>query len=275
VKRLERQFAALRGRGELALLPYVSIGFPSRELTAELAIELVRAGADGLELGIPFSDPLADGVTLQRVSHEALEAGITLADAFGTARTVRASTEAPLIFMSYYNPIQRRGLGQFCAAAAEAGIDGLIVPDLPLEETNPLREACAATGLALILMVAPTTPASRLAATCAKAEGFIYCVSLIGVTGARQALAQQVPALLARVRAYTSLPLVVGFGISRPEHVAALSSVADGAIVASALADLLEKAAPDQRLRAGAEYIRSLKAACLAPHAATKLPAPP
>jgi len=262
VSRIDATFARLRERGETALLPYLSVGFPARGETAALAIELLRAGADGLELGIPFSDPLADGATLQRVNQRSLDAGFRLADAFATAREIRATTDAPLVFMSYYNPIERRGPEMFCAEAAAAGADGLIVPDLPVEESEALRAICAARGLQLITMLAPTTPDERMAAACARAEGFVYCVSVVGVTGARASLAQDLPQFLARVRRYTGVPLVVGFGIARPEHVAAVGKHADGVIVASALVDLLERTPAAERAAVAAGYIREMKAAC-------------
>jgi tryptophan synthase alpha chain len=261
MSRLDGLFARLRARQEAALLPYLTVGYPSAAQTVPLGLELLRAGADGLELGIPFSDPLADGVTLQAVSQRVLVAGGTVEDAFRAARALRARTEAPLVFMSYYNPVQRRGTGAFCEAAAASGADGLIVPDLPPEEARPLREACRTSGLALIPMVAPGTPPERLRAACADAEGFVYCVALQGVTGARSDLAGDLPAFLERVRACTTAPLVVGFGISRPEHVASVRRYADGVIVASALVDLLERTSEPERLAAAARYVGSLKAA--------------
>jgi tryptophan synthase alpha chain len=267
MSRLEATFAALRERGQTALLPYLAVGFPERGATAALAIELVRAGADGLELGIPFSDPLADGATLQRVSHRALAEGFRLDDAFATGRAIRDAVDVPLVFMSYYNPVQRRGAERFCQEAAAAGVDGLIVPDLPPEEAAALRAACHRHGLALITMLAPTTPDDRLAAASAEAEGFIYCVSVVGVTGARTSLSDDLPGFLRRVRRHTAVPLVVGFGIARPEHVAAVSQHADGAIVASALVDLLEALPSAERAPAAREYVASLKAAARRPEA--------
>jgi tryptophan synthase alpha chain len=261
VSRIDATFARLRARGETALLPYLSVGFPDRGETAALALELLRAGADGLELGIPFSDPLADGATLQRVNQRSLDAGFRLADAFATAREIRAATDAPIVFMSYFNPVQRRGIESFCAEAAAADVDGLIVPDLPAEESAPLRQTCARHGLQLITMLAPTTPDSRLAAACASAEGFVYCVSVVGVTGARSALADELPVFLGRVRQHTRVPLVVGFGIARPEHVAAVAEHADGVIVASALVDLLQDVPTAVRATTARQYVRDMKAA--------------
>lgn len=262
MRRIDATFAALRARGEKALLPYLSVGFPEPGQTAALALALLRAGADGLELGIPFSDPLADGATLQRVNQRSLDTGFRLGDAFATARAIRAESSAPIVFMSYYNPVQHRGVDAFCAEAAAAGVDGLIIPDLPVEEAGPLQTTCAHHGLQLITMVAPTSPDSRLAAACASAEGFIYCVSVVGVTGARAAVADELPPFLGRVRQHSAAPLVVGFGIARPEHVAAIAPHADGAIVASALVDLLADVPPAQRSPVAARFIREMKAAC-------------
>jgi tryptophan synthase alpha chain len=262
VSRIDTTFERLRARRETALLPYLSIGFPAQGDTAALAIELLQAGADGLELGIPFSDPLADGATLQRVNQRSLDEGFRLSDAFATARTIRAATEAPFVFMSYYNPVQRHGVDAFCAEAAAAGADGLIVPDLPLEEAGPLHRTCATHGLQLVTMLAPTTPDDRIAAACATAEGFIYCVSVVGVTGARTSLSAELPQFLGRVREHTRVPLVVGFGIARPEHVRAVADHADGVIVASALVDLLADVPAADRAATAARYVREMKAAC-------------
>ena len=169
MKRIEAAFAALRARGETALLPYLTVGYPSRGATAELGAELVRAGADGLELGIPFSDPLADGATLQRVSQRALESGVTLDDAFATARALRAVADVPLVFMSYYNPVQRRGVAEFCAAAAEGGVEGLMVPVLPFDETESMLAACVTTEVCVVVKLAWTLPGRRVEAACEEA----------------------------------------------------------------------------------------------------------
>jgi tryptophan synthase alpha chain len=262
VSRIDATFERLRARHETGLLPYLSVGFPARGDTAALAIELLRAGADGLELGIPFSDPLADGATLQRVNQRSLDDGFRLADAFATAREIRSATEAPFVFMSYYNPVQRRGVEAFCVEAAAAGADGLIVPDLPVEEAGLLHRTCSAHGLQLITMLAPTTPDDRIAAACTTAEGFIYCVSVVGVTGVRTSLSADLPQFLGRVRRHTQVPLVVGFGIARPEHVRAVAEHADGVIVASALVDLLADLPAAERAATAARYVRDMKAAC-------------
>lgn len=262
MSRLARLFERTRATGEVALLPYLTDGYPDRESCGELVEVMLRAGADGLEIGIPFSDPVADGLTLQRAGETALRGGATLETALETARRARAaSDQAAIVFMSYLNPILAFGERAFCRAAAEVGADGLIVPDLPLEECEPLRQACLAAGLDYVLMVAPTSPPERIRRVAELASGFIYCVALVGVTGARDALSDRLAPFLGRVRAETRAPLVVGFGISRPEHIAALRGLAEGAVVASALADLIERTPPSQRAEALYQRVRAMKLA--------------
>lgn len=263
MSRLQAVFERTRASGEVALFPYLTDGFPDRRSCAELVEAMLRAGADGLEIGIPFSDPVADGLTLQRASEQALRGGSTLETALETARHARqVSSEAPIVFMSYLNPILSFGEREFCRAAAAVGADGLIVPDLPPEECASVRQACIAAGLDYVLMLAPTSAPERIAHVAGLAGGFVYCVSLVGVTGARDALSAGLGPFLGRVRAATSVPLVVGFGISRPEHASALRGLADGAIVASALADLIERTHPTERGAAVHEYVREMKQAC-------------
>jgi tryptophan synthase alpha chain len=259
--RISSTFRRLNKQNEAALIPYVTVGYPSLDVTRRLVPIMGRQGADLIELGVPFSDPLADGATVQRASHAALENGVSLEDCLGVAAEVRRANEVPLLFMSYYNPIHRYGIERFAADCAAAGIDGLIVPDLPPEEAGPLKDACSAYGLDVIFLVAPTSTDERLSRVAELASGFIYCVSLAGVTGARTELGEQVDDLVARVRRYTDLPLVVGFGISTPEHVARVAAVADGAVVGSALINLLESAAEDDMILEVSDYIRSLKEA--------------
>jgi tryptophan synthase alpha chain len=261
VNRLEQTFERLRARQELGLFPYLTVGFPNLESCGELLAELAAAGADGIELGVPFSDPLADGVTLQRVGAQALEQGASIAAALGLLRTFRTRSEIPVVLMSYYNPMLAYGLERLVRDGAAAGLDGFIVPDLPLEEAEPLRTLGEAQGLRLVSMVAPTSTDRRLDQAARLAGGFIYCVALVGVTGARQQLSSDLPALLERVRARTPVPLVVGFGISRPEHVQAMRGQADGVIVASALADLIESTPSAERNQAVRAYVERLKAA--------------
>jgi tryptophan synthase alpha chain len=246
--------------GTMALVGWQTIGFPTVEASRTLVPALIDGGFDLIELGVPFSDPQADGTTIQRASFEALKQGATLSIALDTVRTLRSDgITAPLIFMSYYNPILSRGLERFAIDASEAGVDGLIVPDLPAEESDDLIEALDRVGIDTIFLVAPTTPEQRLRAIAARARGFIYCVSLTGVTGARQALPTDLPEYLARVRSFTDLPLAVGFGVSRPEHVASLRGIADAAIVASAIIDRMEHTPPDTHVHELRSFAKSLR----------------
>jgi tryptophan synthase alpha chain len=262
MSRIAATFARLRAEQRVALMPYLTVGFPERASTAELVPALEAAGASIFELGVPFSDPLADGATIQRSAQRALENGITLADCIATVRTLRErGVQAPLLLMGYYNPLLRFGVERACAELAAAGGDGWIIPDMPPEEADELQAAAAAHGLDLIMLVAPTTPDERIAQIVARATGFIYVVSLTGVTGARQQVSADLAGLIGRVRRFTELPLVVGFGISRPEHVAEVARMADGAIVGSALIAHLEQLPPDQLVPGAARFVAGLLAA--------------
>lgn len=240
------------------------VGYPSLERVRGLLYAIVDAGADLVELGVPFSDPLADGATLQRIGHRALQNGTTLRSALELVASVRAHVPVPLVLMSYYNPVARMGDRQFALEAATAGVDGLIVPDLPVEESGLLRGACLDAGIDLVGMVAPTTPDGRVEAIARRASGFVYCVSLKGITGARSQLPPEVDRLVDRVRRRTPLPAVVGFGISTPEQVEAVSAFADGVVVASALMDRIE-ADSLRPAETAARFVRQLKAACRGP----------
>ncbi len=262
MNRITNTFHTLRNRGEAALAPYLMAGYPTLEATSELLYAIVQAGADLVELGIPFSDPLADGATLQAANHRALADGTTLARVLKLVASVRSSITVPLVLMSYYNPVLRMG-DSFAAEAASAGIDGVIIPDLPVEESVPLRDACTAAGLDLVGMVAPTSPEDRVRRITASASGFIYCVSLKGVTGARTELSASVRPLVERVKAQTSLPAMVGFGISTPDHVRAVTAFADGAVVGSGLLDRIDRY-PASRAEAAANLVEELKGACRA-----------
>lgn len=258
--RLSATFSRLGALGQAALFPYLTVGFPSLGLGQELLDRIAAAGADGFELGIPFSDPLADGVTMQRASARALEQRITVDDALELVRDFRRRHDAPVSIMSYVNPLLAYGLERLCRDCASVGIDGLIVPDLPFEESAMLGGLCADAGLHLVRLVAPTTGPERLAAVGERASGFVYCVALVGTTGARPTLSPELPAFLAAVRAATRVPLVAGFGIATPAHVAALADRVDGVIVASALVDLIERSEGSGLLPAVDRFIRDLKA---------------
>lgn len=259
---IDAAFQRLRASGRLGLFPYLTAGFPALDVSGALAVAAIEAGADGLELGVPFSDPLADGATLQRASEVALENGASLAWTLELARGVRERADAPLLLMTYYNPVHHFGLEVFAHAAVDAGIDGIIVPDLPSGEAQPLTEALETRGLHLIQMVAPTTTADRLAEVGRGARGFVYCVSLLGTTGARATTSERLPPFMEQVRRHVSQPLLVGFGISRPDHIAAIRPYADGVVVGAAIADLLGATAALDRETALRRYVAELTAAC-------------
>ena len=220
--RLEAAFAALRARGERALVPYFTAGDPSLTMTHRLVVEAARRGADVIELGVPFSDPLADGPVIQRATQRALAAGVTLPRVLEMVREMRGEISVPLVFLTYYNPILAFGLKAFCRTAVEAGIDGVIVADLPPEEAGPLRAEATPAGLDLIHLVAPTSTPERMRRIARASQGFIYMVSLTGVTGERAALAPELSQQLRALRAITTKPICVGFGIAHPDQVAAL-----------------------------------------------------
>nr|BBH92618.1 tryptophan synthase alpha chain [Thermogemmatispora argillosa] len=267
-QRIGHAFAQASREGRCVLIPYLMCGFPSAAQSLAAVEAAIEGGADLIELGLPFSDPLADGATIQHASHQALERGTTVATCLNLASQVAARSAVPLILMGYYNPVLAYGVERFCREAAAAGVCGLIIPDLPPEEAGPLLEAAHGQGLALIFLVPPTTPDDRLAFIAGVAaeepRGFLYCVSLSGVTGARDHLPPHLESFIARVRRQTTpyhLPLAVGFGISRPEHVAEIARYADGAVVGSALVKLLEQHASDEQAQRVAvrDYIRSLR----------------
>ena len=245
-RRLVDAFAG-RDAGSLpGLIPYLTAGFPRRDDTPALLAAAERAGCLAAEVGLPFSDPLADGPTIQRTSQRALENGMTVNLALEQVASARGSGVAlPLALMTYVNPVLSYGLERFANDAASAGADAVIVPDVPLEEAGQLRAAADSAGLALILLVAPTTPDARLAAACAHATGFVYCVSVTGITGARTEIAQEAMDLLTRVRRVTDLPRALGFGLSTHAHVQALRGHAEGAVVGSALLNAVAADAGD------------------------------
>lgn len=245
MSRLGDMFSQLRAKQRLALIAYLTVGYPSLEATPQLVKAAAESGADAIELGIPFSDPLADGPTIQAASQQALQHGVSVARALDAAAATRALTEKPLLFMTYVNPVLAYGLSRFCAAAQQAGIDGLIIPDMPPAEAADLRTAASAAGIDLVFFVAPTSSDAGIEAACQAATGFIYCIAVTGVTGARSQLDPAVLPLIEKVRRRTALPIVVGFGISRPEHLSALQGKADGVIVASALLDAIAKSPAD------------------------------
>ena len=257
--RLAAAFERARGEGRLALITLVIPGFPSPDETDAVFDAMVDAGADIIEVEIPFSDPLADGATIQGSVFEALKAGTTPAGCLDFVRRARARHPAtPIVFMTYLNPVLSFGLQRFIAEAADAGADAFILTDLPPEEAAEARQAMAAHGLDLIFLVAPTSSDARIKLICSQASGFVYCVSVAGVTGARAALPADLAQFIARVRRCTNLPLAVGFGISRRDHIEALHGVADGAVIGSAIMDVISASEPRKRANAVREYVEVL-----------------
>ena len=262
MSRLGATFATLRQRGERALIPYFTAGDPSLGVTRRLVIEAAKRGADIIELGIPFSDPLADGPVVQRATQRALAAGVTLPRVLELVREMRGEVTAPLVFLSYYNPILAFGLKAFCRAAVEAGVDGVIVADLPPEEAGPLHVEAEAAGLELIHLVAPTSTPDRMRKIAKATGSFIYMVSLTGVTGTRAELPPDLVQHLRALRGITTKPICVGFGISGPEQAAAVARLADGVIVGSAIVKLVERygGSPELLVQVG-DFIAALKKA--------------
>ncbi len=235
---LNRITAVFRN-GYTAFMPYVMLGFPDPASCRSVIEQLADVGADLFELGVPFSDPLADGPVIQAAAQRALESGITLADCIATVANLRAQGFArPAVLMSYVNPILAYGVGRFVLDSAAAGVDGLIVPDLPPEEAEELEAICQQNELALVYLLAPNSPPERIALVAARSQGFIYLVSVTGVTGARDTLPAMLPEFVARVRAATDKPLALGFGIKSGEQARAVGQLVDGVIVGSALVEL-------------------------------------
>jgi tryptophan synthase alpha chain len=254
---ITRAFGHARAEGRCALITYLTAGWPSPETTPDLVAALQAGGADIIELGVPFSDPVADGPTIQRASHVALQAGITpRACLEAVARLREAGLSVPLLLMGYVNPILTYGLRDWATDCAEVGVDGLIVPDLPPEEALPLRAECEKRGLALVFLVAPTTPPARVARIAGETRGFLYVVSRLGTTGAEVTLDDGLKGQLAAARQYARTPVAVGFGISQPEQVRALASLADGIIVGSAVVEKATEGSTALR-----DYVASLRAA--------------
>ncbi|MDQ1406512.1 MAG: tryptophan synthase alpha chain [Acidobacteriaceae bacterium] len=260
LNRIEKCFAALRAAGEMGVVAYITAGDPSLDATLEFVLALEEAGTDVIELGVPFSDPLADGPTIQRASERALKTGASLPKILELVGRIRKSSQIPLVLFSYYNPILQMGLEKFAAAASEAGVDGVLATDLSPEESVEYRRILAAHHLDTIFLCAPTSTDERLASIAACSSGFLYLVSRTGVTGAKDTLPDDLPSLLRRVRNFTTLPIAVGFGISLPGHVTLLGGLADAAVVGSSLVAEIEHAkTPQQAAKALRERIRILK----------------
>jgi tryptophan synthase alpha chain len=244
------------------MVTYVTAGDPDAKTSIKILVALAKGGADLLEVGVPFSDPLADGPVIQRATERALAAGMTLAGTLDVVRAVRREIDTPIVLFTYANPVLRMDPEIFARDAKQAGVDGVLILDYPVEEAEPLRAPLIAAGLDPIFLISPTTSDGRIQRSAELGRGFLYVISRLGVTGARDTLADDIDTLIGRVRAHSSLPVALGFGISSPEQVAKACASADAAVVGSALVNVIAEhgAAPDVAQRAG-EYVRWLKSA--------------
>ncbi|MEO6213642.1 MAG: tryptophan synthase subunit alpha [Vicinamibacterales bacterium] len=259
--RLADTFAALRTGKRGGLVTYVTAGDPDRDTSARILVALARAGADVVEVGVPFSDPLADGPVIQRASERALAAGMTLRGTLDLVRDLRKEVDTPIVLFTYANPVIRMDAATFASTAAEAGVDGVLILDYPVEESRTLRGIMMDAGLDPIFLISPTTSDERIRRSAELGRGFLYVISRLGVTGARPDVSRDAGDVVSRVRRHSQLPVAVGFGISRPEHVAETCRTADAAVVGSALVNVIaEHGAPGAAERAG-EYVRWLKSA--------------
>lgn len=262
MNRIDEKFAALKSQGEAALIPFVTAGDPDLDATFQILRAVERGGADLIELGVPFSDPMADGPTIQRASERALSSGTTLPQILEMVRQLRRRSEIPLILFGYYNPFFRYGLKRFAHDLKAAGVDGILCVDLPPEESGELRRWTDPHGLDTIFLLAPTSDAKRIRLVSEQGQGFIYYVSVMGVTGARKRFEADLRAQVTRVRRVTRLPVGVGFGVSTPDQAAWIASFADAVVVGSALIAQIEKAKGwrEKSKRAGA-FVARLKRA--------------
>ena len=261
MSRISGVFAALKGRGEKALVAFVTAGDPLPDATADVVLAVAEGGADVVELGIPFSDPLADGPTIQASSQRALDSGMTPPKVLEIVRQVREKSQVPLVLMGSWNPAMQYGLERFAKDAVAAGVDGTIMTDLTPEEAGEWKRVCQQTGLDTVFLLAPTSTPARMALVGHMASGFIYCVSRTGVTGARADIPDELPILVESIKGYAnSVPVCVGFGVSHPTQVAAISKFADGVVVGSVLVDFLhrERENPDLHT-ATRDFIARLK----------------
>jgi tryptophan synthase alpha chain len=246
---------ALRARDDLKLVAYIMAGHPSKKRSIDVGKRLAASGIAALEIGIPHSDPLADGPVIQKAGQEALAHGMTVAGALEVAAAV-ATEGIPIVLMTYINPVLSHDPRRFAAEAAQAGVAGVIVPDLPIEEAEPIAGWLRAASLDTVFMVAPTTPPDRIETIASHSSGFVYCVTVTGITGVRKELPEGIPELLAEVKKRTTLPVAAGFGISRQEHLRALRGKLDAAVVGSAIVDEIERAGD------GVSLVRELLKAC-------------
>ena len=257
--RLDQAFEKLHQDGQVGVIPYLTVGYPSVEETITLVVELVESGAAAIELGIPFSDPLADGPTIQASSFWALSNGVTVKTCLAVCERIRErGITIPLIFMGSYNPIFSYGIDAFAKNISRVGADAVIVPDLPLEESEGLRSALKGSELKLISMLAPTSTLERIKLTCSIAEGFIYCVSVAGVTGARKELSIGLADFLGLVRQHTNLPLALGFGISEKVHIEHVSPYVQAVVIGSKLIEVINSSSADERVANVRDFISKM-----------------
>ena len=261
MNRIEQKFSELGKRREKALIPFVTAGDPDLETTEKLVLAMLDAGADAVEIGVPFSDPIAEGPVIQKASKRALDGGVTLMKIFGMVKRLRVKTEEPLLFMMYLNTIYRFGTERFFRLCAENGVDGVIVPDLPFEEREEIQGAADKYDVISISMVAPTSH-ERIALIAKEARGFLYCVSSTGVTGTRSSFSTDFRAFFGTIKKYAKIPCAVGFGVSGPEQAKTMGAYCDGVIVGSAIVKIVEME-KQESVRPVADFVRSLKKAIL------------
>lgn len=258
--RLDRTLQEARAKGTTVLSPFITVGFPDVRTSIEIADAVLRNGGDFLEIGVPFSDPIADGPTVQRTSFHALTQGVTVGTCLDAVRQLRSNgIESPLMLMGYFNPFLRYGVRELAVDAQEAGVDGIIVPDLPPEESSEFQALFAERGIHQIHLAALTSDDARVEYISERAGGFIYCVAVLGVTGARAEIRADAARLVERVKRYTDVPVLQGFGVSSKAHIDAIAAYADGAIVASAMFDAIEEAPDGRKVEAAVEFVRGLK----------------
>jgi len=262
MNRIDKKFRELKKRKEKALIAFIMAGDPSLEITKKLIFELSSSGADIIELGVPFSDPIADGPTIQKASGRGLKSKTTLADVFNLVKDIRPRTQAPIVFLIYYNLVFHYGIKRFVDTAVRSGVDGVVIPDLPPEESKELRRTAGRKGFSIIHLLAPTSSRDRIEKAAGASSGFIYYVSLTGTTGARKSLPNEIGANIRAIKGFTKIPVCVGFGISTLRQVKEVQRFADGAIVGSAIVKVIEKNIGKKDLvkRTG-DFVRTLKGA--------------
>ena len=258
--RIKKTFENLQLNDKKGIILYLTTGIPDNETTAELALELFNSGADIIELGIPFSDPLADGVTIQQSSQKALEKGVNIDTCFDVCKMIRNKNDNnPIVLMGYFNPILQYGLDEFISKAKSCGVDGIIVPDLPLEESLILLEKCSSNDINLIYLIAPTTSTERIKEICKNGDGFLYCVSVAGITGARTTLSTEGINLVKEVKLHSTVPVALGFGISTKTQLAEVNKHADAGIIGSALVNIISNSDENTVVENATDFLKELQ----------------